>query len=273
MRMAARARVSRLSEWVHRHLLVVCYFLMSLGVGVACSNSPVEGSTTTIPQETTIQKTSTSQAAGTTQGPIEVESLAFKLLDGSTLQMTAPLGAIDDGVTSHTVVSDQDVVVVVETGNRSFGTERLTQLTEVVSEPYHGGELFSGELGGPKALVWIGPRHSLVLAYDSISQENARAVLDSLNIVEEPQGVVALGRLAMEQTTVTVPLRGGGGLEIERASGPDEKEVIVERETGGAVTSIRVAYPTASANVYIPPNRDGASLVGLVELIDIEWLP
>lgn len=264
---------SRMQANSCRGVLGIGFSILWFVAGSACSNSSVNPTEATTLQQTTIDAISTMPPATTAPEEIQFESLTLSLLDGSTLEVTAPEGALGAGPTSHTVVSNGDVVLNVETGDRSFGTQWLTDVTDPQSEPYHGGELISGDLVGPRALIWIGPTHSLLLAYDSIAPEDARAVLDSLNIVEEAHGVVARGRLQMEQMTVTVPLRSGGALEIERAAGPDETEVIVERESGGAVTSIKVAYPTATAAVYIPPNRDGSAFIDLVELVTIEWLP
>jgi len=199
------------------------------------------------------------------------ESVTFDLLDGSVLAMTAPVGALGTGTTSHTVVSHGDIVVTVETGDKSFGTGWLAEISESQTEPYWGGELISGMLNGPRALIWIGNAHSLLLAYDSISPEDARALLDSLDLFEDADGIVAKSRVGMHGTTVTVPLTGGAMLELSPNEGPANKELRVEQGSDGEVTAIFVAYPTANAAVYVPPAGGGAALVDLVENIDVRW--
>jgi hypothetical protein len=169
------------------------------------------------------------------------------------------------------VASHRGVVVTIETGDRSFGTFWLTDLVEEGVEPYRGGQLINGVFRGTHAFIWIGSAHSLLLAYDSISADDVREVLDGLEIVEEADGIVAMGLIPLEQTTVYVPFRGGGGLDIEPAAGPANKELVVERGSNGEVTSINVAYPTANALAYIPPNQSGESFLDLVELVDVVW--
>lgn len=197
--------------------------------------------------------------------------MSFSALDGSVLQITAPVGALGSGTTSHTVVSLGDVVVTVETGDKSFGRDFLADLTGAQTEPYRGGDLITGALDGPKALIWVGDRHSLLLAYDSISPEDARAVVEALDFVEQPEGIVARGGVGMRGTTFTVPLQGGGGLDLSPLKGPAARETIIERGPSGEVTSILVNYPTASMIVNFSLSRSGASFVELVDLIDVHW--
>jgi len=181
------------------------------------------------------------------------------------------VGSLGSGATSHTVVSFGEVVVTIETGDKSFGSEFLADLTGTQTEPYRGGDLITGALDGPKALIWIGSRHSLLLAYDSISPEDAQAVLEDLDFDEQPEGIVAKGQVGMHGTTITMPSKGGGGLDLAPLEGPAAKEMIIERGPSGEVTSILVKYPTASMIVNFPLTRSGASLIELVEPIDVVW--
>lgn len=175
------------------------------------------------------------------------------------------------GATSHTVVSVGAVVVTVETGDRSFGNEVIADLTGTQTETYRGGDLTTGALDGPKALIWIGSRHSLLLTYDSISPEDARTVVEALDFAELSEGIVARGRVGMEGTTITMPLTAGGGLDLAPLDGPATKEMIIERDPSGKVTSILVNYPTAIMIVNIPFTVSGTSLIELAELIDVVW--
>lgn len=65
--------------------------------------------------------------------------------------------------------------------------------------------------------------------------------------------------------------KGGGGLDLAPLEGPAAKEMIIERGPSGEVTSILVNYPTASMIVNFPLTRSGASLIELVEPIDVVW--
>lgn len=237
---------------------------VSLLVGGACGD----------PNQDVAPSTASAVSNITTAAPV-VETFRFAVPDGSIVEVAAPEGVIAPGASTHTEVSLERLVLLVETGARSFGEGLVAEMTEPETEPYRGGELTSGQMTtGPEALVWLGDSYSLFLPYDSViyRYEDVRELLDAMEFVEGADGIIARpGRVKTHRISVSVSLTGGGGLDIEPIVGPDQKDTKVDRGPSNEVISIVVAYPSANVIVYVPPFRDGAAFVELMELIEIDW--
>ena len=68
------------------------------------------------------------------------ESIVISLLDGSTLEMSAPEGVLAAGWSTHTLVSHRRLVIVAETARKNFGAAIFAEMVAPQEEPYRGGD-------------------------------------------------------------------------------------------------------------------------------------